>query len=319
MATIREIAKIAGVSPATVSRVLNKDEKLKVSDVTREKIVKIANELNYVVKEKQVPASSMKLGLYYWYSSDQEINDTYYMIIRQGIETECQNKKINLTKVNEGEVEHYDGIIALGKFSDEEIKTLSTRNNNIVFVDYAPDDMRFDAIVADYEGAVDKALNLFVERAYESIGFIGGREPSVEQCYAIDEREIAFRKLVKDYHEKDIYIGRFSTDEGYRMMHEAIEKGDVPRCFFIANDALAIGAIKALSENEIRIPEEVAVISFNDDINSAYVIPPLTTLRVKKVEMGIMAVRQLVEKITNQRDFPVKLVLPTELIIRESC
>ncbi|MEK5266925.1 LacI family DNA-binding transcriptional regulator [Weizmannia sp. FSL W8-0401] len=327
MATIKDIAEKAGVSISTVSRVLNNDPSLSVSDDTKKRIFEAAEALSYKKKAARKP-EKIKIALVYWYTEQEELNDLYYLSIRMGIEARCSMKNIRLTKydlthLEEMGKEQIQGIIAVGKFSLAQVEKLLSVTPNIVFVDCSPDDNRFDAVVADFEKATEKVLTYFTEKGHTQIGFIGGRENYKDASATIeDPREMAFRRWMQAagrWNEKWVYIGAFSTEDGYRLMNEAVrEHGDaLPTAFFAANDAIAIGCLKALAENNIPVPGRVSLIGVNDISLSKYVFPPLSTVKVYTELMGETAVDTLLERLEG-RTVAKKIFIATKLVCRKS-
>lgn len=186
MATLKEIAEKAGVSVATVSRVLNYDMTLSVSDETRKRIFEIAQELNYKTPRERSQMSAkerLRFGVVNWYSESQELDDPYYMAIRLGVEKECFRRQIELVKLfkKDGSYESewltdLDGIIAVGKFGKQNIDLFMSVTKHIVFVDYSPDEDRFDSVVVDFRKATARVLQYLMDLGHKHIGYIGGRE-----------------------------------------------------------------------------------------------------------------------------------------------
>lgn len=331
MATLKDIAKLAGVSLAAVSRVLNHDASLNVSDETRKKIFEVAEELGYqTIRQRSKNLNKrIRIGVIHWYSQKEELGDPYYLSVAKGIEKECFNKKVEFVsifkdgdKYTAGELDDLDGFIAIGKFSKEDIKEFSTYSKNIVFVDSSPNDKVYDSVIIDIRSATLEVLEDMVSHRHRRIGFIGGREYVGKGKESLeDERERAYHEFAKEkgiYDERDVYIGSFTTEGGYNMMKKAIRKGKLPSVFFVASDSMAMGAIQALYESNINVPRDVSIVSFNDIHTSKYLIPPLSTVRVHTEFMGATAVGLMLERIKENRAIPKKVVIPTELIIRES-
>ncbi len=334
MATIKDIARIAGVSPATVSRVLNYDKSLSVADETRKRVLEIAEDLDYKTpkqRNKNLDIERvLKIGILHWYSQEEELEDPYYLSIRRGIEKECFEKKVDILTLFKQDIpytdklKNLDGIIAIGKFSTEEINEFLTYSKNIVFVDFSPDEKKFDSVVIDFKKIVNEVLEYLYNSGHREIGYIGGREyigPNNEQV--IDERENTYLQFVKEkgiYNSDIVYFEQFNSSSGYKLMKEAIKKGSLPSAFFIANDSLAIGAMKALYEANIQIPDEISLIGFNDIPTAKYLVPPLSTIKVHTEFMGATAVGILLERIFESRSklIPIKVVIPCELKIRKS-
>ena len=114
-----------------------------------------------------------------------------------------------------------------------------------------------------------------------------------------------------------IFIGEYTMESGYELMKRALA-APLPEAFFIASDSMAIGALTALKEANISVPDDLAIVSFNDIEVAKYSSPPLTTVKVFTEEMGDTGVKMLLDRL-NGRQIPIKSVLPTQLIVRESC
>ncbi|MFZ5965775.1 MAG: LacI family DNA-binding transcriptional regulator [Bacillota bacterium] len=332
MATIKDIARRAEVSPATVSRVLNNDASLSVADETRKRILETAEALDYktIKQRNRNTDKKIKIGVIHWYSQKEELIDPYYLSITKGIEKECLNNKIEtktIYKNNDSygiyENSDIDGVIAIGKFSKEEVEEFSRYTENIVFVDYSPDERKYDSVVIDFRRSVLDVLEYFLDTGHQQIGFIGGMEYVGKNKEPIeDERERTCREFMKSQGMNDrenVYIGSFTAGDGYKLMKKAIEKGQLPTAFFVASDSMAIGAIQALYEFNIHVPNDISIIGFNDNPTSKYLIPPLSTVKVHTEFMGITSVSLLMERMNDNREIPKKVTIPTELIIRESC
>jgi len=333
MATIKDISKEVGVSPATVSRVLNHDKTLSVSNEKRKLIFEVAERLSYVpmrTRKKKVAKAKYRVGLIHWYTIDQELEDPYYLSIRIGIEKKAIDHQVEIIKLyapsksDLSSMKDVDGIICIGKFSDHEIEDFAQVSSNLVFVDSSPYEEIYDSVIVDIERAVLKIIDHLVESGCESIGYIGGREFAGQDDTPIGEkRERVFRAYLEDKNmldENHIFVGKFLAESGYRLMKEAINTNDyLPQAYFIASDSMAVGALRALHEHGIKVPDALQIIGFNDIPTSNYTIPPLSTLRVHKEFMGETALQLMMERIMNQRLVAKKVIVPTDLVIRESC
>ncbi|MEH6907685.1 LacI family DNA-binding transcriptional regulator [Neobacillus drentensis] len=327
MATIKDIAQIAGVSIATVSRVLNYDTTLSVGDETKKRIFEVAEELSYKKKPARRQESG-KIALLQWYTEKEELEDLYYMSIRLGVENQCRQQGIQVTKYFQDNYEDLkeddiQGLIAIGKFSEKQVSELLKITKNIVFVDTSPDEERFDSIVVDFERATKKVLDHFLKKGHEKIGYIGGREAFKDQTSIIeDPREWTFKCYLTDKGLADeafMYVGAFSAEDGHALMKKAIhEHGDrLPTAFFAGNDSIAVGALRALLEEGIPVPDRVNIIGVNDISISKYVFPALSTVKVYTETMGETAVDTLLERIAGRKTAK-KIFIATELIIRNS-
>ncbi|MCM3588153.1 LacI family DNA-binding transcriptional regulator [Mesobacillus maritimus] len=326
MATIKDIAEKAGVSIATVSRVLNYDSTLSVGDETKKKIFEVAEALSYK-KRPSKKANSARVGILLWYTEKEELNDLYYMSIRLGIEQRCEQHGVQVVNfynsIESMKQEDIQGIIAVGKFSNGQVEELSKIAEHLVFVDSNPEEDKFDAIVIDFEKVTRTVLKHFIEQGHSKIGYLGGREEFKDHSAEIEEiREKTFKSYLleaKRLDESNMWIGTFSVEDGYRMMKQAIEeKGDsLPTAFFAANDLIAIGALRALNEEEVKVPERVSLIGVNDISVSKYVFPALSTVKVHTEVMGETAVDTILERIAG-RQVAKKIFINTKLVIRRS-
>ncbi|PLR76866.1 LacI family transcriptional regulator [Bacillus sp. V3-13] len=327
MATIKDIAERAGVSIATVSRVLNYDTTLSVGDDTKKRILEAAEALSYRKKSERRPLS-YKIAIVNWYTEQQELEDLYYMSIRLGVENRSQSLNLQITKLpldnsQPAKNEEVDGIIAIGKFSLKQAQQLCKITENIVFVDCSPDDDRFDSVVIDFHKATVNVLNYFLKKGHQKIGYIGGRETYKDQTAVIDDpRRASFERFLIDkklYDESYVYIGAFSVDDGYKLMKQAISEhtGNLPTAFFVGSDSMAIGCLRALHEENISIPDQVSIIGVNDISVSKYVYPPLSTVKVYTEMMGETAVDLLLERLA-ERQIAKKVFIATQLEIRGS-
>jgi len=331
MATIKDIAKKAGVSAATVSRVLNNDLTISVTDETKKRILQTAEELKYK-KVNKTPLQKVNvkpvIGIYQWFSKSSEVLNPYYLAIRTGIEKECHENNIEVKTIFKDESRislnlfgNVDGIIAIGKYSNNEVENLKEITERIVFVDSTPNEKKFDSVVIDFRSAVNDIVDFLLDLGHKRIGFIGGREYVGEGDVILDKREKYFKKTMEEiglYNESLVKIGAFTFEDGYKLANELLNENNVVDSIFAANDAIAIGAIKAFKDRGISIPEDVSIVGFDDIPASAYMTPPLTTVRVHTEFMGITAVKLLIESLIDKRDISKKIVIPTELIIRNS-
>ncbi|CDQ40613.1 MULTISPECIES: LacI family DNA-binding transcriptional regulator [Virgibacillus] len=335
MATIKDVANLANVSQATVSRVLNHDHTLSVSADTRNRIVDAAKQLNYqtirVRKQHTYSQAPYRIGIFLCLSQEEELNDPYFLSIRQGVEQECKALGIesmeiyrkynfNTTQLNP----NLDGLIIIGKVDTELIQYIRGKMKCITFIDCSPDEDTYDSVVIDFQKATNLALDHLLESNINTIGFIGGRQTEytnnqLSHTYE-DERYLTFKQRmreIKQYDKRHVHIGEFTMTTGYRLMKQAIEQGGLPNAFFIASDPMAIGALRALRESGLRVPEDIKIIGFDDIEMAQFANPPLSTIHVPTEWMGKIGVKLLVERLKG-RDLPLKVTVPTTLIQRES-
>ena len=324
MATIKDIAQKAGVSPATVSRVLNYDPDLSVSKETEQKVFEFAEALNYT-KHKNKRRESAVLRLVQWYDSEEELADLYYLAIRLGIEKRAEELNIRLIKEQLSELSDTEtqGTIAVGKFDQAQMKQLKKLNEELLFVDFDGLALGINSLVVDFSQGVQLIIDQFIKEKHERIGILSGMEYTKGSRHEIDDpRFLVFREYLtrlKLYNEADHLQGAFTIEGGYTAMKTYLESHtDYPTAFFASSDALAIGAMRAIQGHGLRIPEDISVIGFNDVSVAKYVTPALTTVKVYTEWMGELAVSTILELIQEKAPVPRKITVGTELILRES-
>lgn len=324
MATLKDIATEAGVSLATVSRVLNDDPTLSVKENTKHRILEIAEKLEYRTSSSKKTTKETKLHHHflalYNYRQEAEVNDPYYLSIRHGIETQCDKLGITLTNCYKGDMDtdlsKITGVLLVGKIDKATLGKLPKRlNDSICYIDFSDSDSFHDSVDIDLIRISKQVVDFFVEQGYSRIGFIGGQdEPNTA-----DIREKAFVEygtLKGIVSEADIYRGDFSSLSGYNLAKALLAKGDYPSALFIASDSIAIGVLRALHEDGINIPNDIALISVNDIPTARFTFPPLSTVRIHSEMMGIQGVNLLVEKYRDGRALPLQVYVPSKLKLR---
>ena len=332
MATIREVAKKAGVSITTVSRILNNDDSFNVSKITKEKVLKVIKQLNYERKKNKNRISQSNISVIKCFDEKIENEDPYFVSLKINLEN-ILKKKVSKVKffdleeieklIKYNEISNFsltDAVIFIGETSKEKLKFFKSLNENIICVDVYDTDNITDYIKFDMSNSVEIVLNYIFKLNHKKIGLLVGRNKVVKNL--VDFREKYFKEImVKNglYREEYLQIGDFSMESGYIMMKEILKLEDRPTAVFCGNDSIAMGAYKAIRENKLKIPEDISIIGFNDLKLSQYSIPPLTTIKIDTKLIAQETVNSLVELLEGKRDYHKKVFLPIELIERQSC
>ena len=333
--TIKDIARLAGVSHTTVSRALN--NKSRIRNETKEKILSVARELNYqpnFIARSLVMKRTKTLGLVI-----TTISNPFYIELAQGIEATARGLGYNIilcsTHHDLSAEKQYidmlrskgvDGIIfTSAHMGDPNIVELAGEEFPIILVNRRT----YHPIVKekiDYVG-VDNILGGFlavehlIKLGHKRIGMIGG---SSESSVGFERAEGGKKALyaygleeIKEY----LLEGDFLKESGYQGGRKFLKMAEPPTAIFAMNDYMAIGVYQAILEEGHRVPEDIAIIGFNDIEFTAMKGIELTTIGQKKFEMGAIAVKTLVEKIEGGE---IKLstrevLLKPELIIRKTC
>lgn len=327
MATIKEIAEAVGVSSAVVSRVLNYDEGISVSANTREAIFKTAEKMGY--KKKVIYPKIENVALLFWVKDEDELEDIYYKGIRDEVVRQAKRMHIELeiyTK-DQGLSELPDDLsafVVIGWMNRKEINELYKKCKNGVFIGTSPDEKLFDAVRPNLDSFVTQIVDYFMEKKYETIGFIGITDWNVDtEENSMDIREWSFRQSAMYYgklEERYIFItNKCTVSDGYEIMKKAISEGNVPSAFCIGCDTLAVGALQALNEAGYSIPNQVAIFSINDINIARYVSPPLTTFHIDIPIICETALELLRGKVINGGKITKSVFVNGTAVFRKSC
>lgn len=343
--TARDIAQGASVSVATVSRVLNNHTHVK--EEVRQRVFQAAKELGYFAKppnQVSEPRSTDKLlkEISFIFGSNFDTSpvttNPFWSQILQGVEREAKKSNIKITyrSVDEWSAtsdliaslkeKSWGGFLLVGPFEPATVKAFKATKLPLVMIDNYIPKAQVDAVISDnFEGA-KQAVEYLVNKGHSQIAFIGG--PTIQgirpinKIYTIERRAAGYRTALLDAGLEINYSlyesSNFSAEGGYQACQRLLERGIHFTALFCANDATALGAMKALREAGLSIPEDVAVMGF-DDIDMAQLYhPALTTVRVNKEAMGAAAVKALIVRAADPEAVSVTIMLEVELIERES-
>ena len=307
MSTIRDVAKYAGVSIATVSRILNNDEYFGVTRETKQKVLDAVKKLNY--KKKNTKRKNAQLNVSIIKSFDEKIKSKVF--------------ELQLFEKNEEILMNFvvcNAIIVIGEIKRSQLDFLKSLNENIVCVDAYNFDNSIDYIKFDMKHSVKIVIDYLLKLGHKKIGLLVGRNQIVRNL--VDFREQYFIEIMKElelYDERFVKVDEFSAESGYEMMKEILKLEDRPTAIFCANDSIAMGAYKAIREHNLKVFDDISIIGFNDLKISQYMIPPLTTLRIDTKIIAQETINVLMELLEHNRSYRKKVYLPVELIERESC
>ena len=328
MATIRDIARECGLSPASVSRILNNDKALQVTEETRRKVFDTAKKLNYVKKGGAKSKASFTLGILQWFSAKQELEDEYYLRIRRGVEDFCVKNSIRIVRAYRTDTDYMDtlkdcdGLVCVGKFGKKDADKLIKFKSNIVFLDMVTEHPEVTTLTIDLYTAAKEALDYLKSSGHSKIAYLGGIEYASGSEVIEDERRKAYVKFMK--RNKYPYSGlmredEFSLSSGYKMMQDLLDSKEEFTAVFAASDAIAVGAMKAIKEKGLSIPEDISVISINDDEMSGFTEPPLTTMHAPAYDMGQHGANLVYVAGNLDIKTPLKVLIPCTMVKRSSC
>ncbi|MDW8822653.1 substrate-binding domain-containing protein [Enterococcus faecium] len=302
MVGIRDVARKANVSPATVSRVLNNDQTIHVAQTTRQRIVEAAAALDYDISTRKYIKKRMpSIGVISTIGKASEEQDIYYKHLRVGMEEEARRLHLGMNRIynlsdNPKQWEDLDqlgAVIVVGTVTKESITALLKQNMQIVVVDNP-----------DIQQEVD-------------MDEFGGKQISINE-----KRMRAYQHFMIDHHlEKymSYHLGGWTEKQGEVLATNLLEnESPLPTAILVGSDPMAIGVYRALKQKNIQIGEEIVVASFDNIETIANLSPGLTSVQINAKSIGQAAVRMALERIDGIRDEPIILTYPARLIVRES-
>lgn len=331
--TLEDIAKKAGVSRSTVSRVVNGHKH--ISDTVRQRVLKVIEETGYLPNAAARALASQRshmIGLILPHSTSVLFTDPYFPQLLKSISQACNQydytlafflvssknseEKILKRVPNKGLLDgvlvqsgHHGDQGIIGHMIDAKMPQVVLgrpfRSDNVSYID------------VDNVGAAYQAVSHLVRSGYQRIATITG---PLESTAGLDRQE-GYTKALQDRGHtirQDLIVeGDFSEAGGYHAMLNLLKRH--PDAIFAASDTMALGAIRAIQEHDLKIPEDIAVIGFDDLPMPTYNDVELTTVRQPVTEMGQKAVELLLDIIENGTEPPRHIILSTKLIIRSTC
>ena len=323
MATIKEIAEKAKVSMATVSRVLNLDDTLAVTPDTRRLIMEIAHHMGYVPpkQRKYNSKKSITIGVADWKIIQEGWSNFRLSSLGYIVQNITQEYEVNFLQLSSKQTEKVDGIIAFGPFSKEEIDYLHSLSYHIVFVNSDKEGYQHDQIIIDFNQGMQQLVDFLVnEKKYHRIGYLGGlfESNSVRIGYHRLEALTNCLKESDRYLPELIWTGELSYDSGYRLLNTILESSELPEVLLLGNDTIAEGALCALEEAGLSIPEDLAIVIYNDIETLKPKYPDYTSIKMYPDFVWQTAIELLIERILNRRTQTMKIIIPTRLTLGKS-
>ncbi|GJM58317.1 LacI family DNA-binding transcriptional regulator [uncultured Dubosiella sp.] len=326
MATLKDVAALAHVSVSTISRFLNQDPTLSIPEETKRNIVDAVHKTGYEKRQKK-EKKTWRIGLLHWYTLDQEMNDPYYLQIRSGIESYLSSGGVEIVRIFKNDtnrstlLDGLDGLICLGKFSPNEMRQLTSSCLHVIFLDMQTPLIEFNTIVLDLENAMKEVVGYLAACGFERVGFLGGHEILEDGSVYPDARVEGFLKEAKARsleYDPFFLIDAYTKESGYRMMRQLLEQPAQPQAVVCCSDPIAIGAMRAIREKGLHVPEDISIIGFDDIEDARYCDPPLTTVHAPANELGRYGAMLLLDLMEKRIDLPFQMKLPCHLALRKS-
>ncbi|PWC20064.1 transcriptional regulator RbsR [Brenneria roseae subsp. roseae] len=326
---MKDVARLAGVSTSTVSHVINNNRF--VSDAIREKVMKAVEELNYA---PSALARSLKInqtrtiGMLLTAS-----NNPFYAEVVRGVERCCYERGYSLILCNtEGDwarmsrnletllQKRVDGVLLMCTESHRPSPEMVSRYPSIpmVMMDWAPFEGVIDVIKDNSLLGGEMATNYLISRGYRKIACIAGPQDKTSAYNRLEGYRQAMKHAGLSVPDEYEIFGDFEFETGYQAMQRLLTLEEKPEAVFACNDAMAVGVYRALYQAGLSIPQDVAVIGYDDIDLARYMSPSLTTIHQPKDELGELAVDTLLYRLEHPDTEPNVLVLTPELMVRES-
>lgn len=331
--TINDIAREAGVSKATVSRVLNNPEK--VAEETRRKVLAVIQKKNYRPNPLARGLNTRRTGVIGVLVSD--ITNPFYAVMVRSIEEVCRAHQYHIFLCNTGgrveEEEAYlrsllekrvDGIILGATQVDSPIVNLLKEIDiPFVFVSRLPSEReQYDYVVVDNVLGGYVATRYLLSLGHTRIAYFAGRWTTSSNLDRFEGYKKALEEAGIDVREEYIYHGEFTIDGGYREGIRMLSTAkDRPTAVFCANDAMAIGLLEACHEQGVQVPEELSIVGFDDIPLSALRSVQLTTVSQSIAEVGALSGKIILDKILHpeKKNIVQQIVFPPKLVVRKTC
>jgi DNA-binding LacI/PurR family transcriptional regulator len=329
MANIRDVAREAGTSIATVSRILSNDSTFEITDKTRKSVLDAAKKLQYTVKAPKKAPKKIHLGCVLALTAEK-YSDPFFTSILSAAEEECvsHNALISIVR-NYNELENpavlseictfgLMGLILMEDLPEPMLRKLKASIPHIITVDLPITE--FNSVGFDnYESNV-QVMNCLLDHGYRRIAYIGGSSPGIDfesSPRMAAYREVLFRNKIP-YDPSLVFNCKWDLDLCASYATQLFSMDRLPDAVFAGSDTLASVILGAMHKMGLRCPEDIGIIGFNNINMSALMAPPLTTVDVPTKDIGSAAVRRLMDIIHGRDDRIMKITFPTKIILRDS-
>lgn len=327
---IKDVARKAGVSLTTVSRVLNNEKY--VSDRLKNKVLEAIEELNYTPNHIARSLVRKKTNLFGVIVPD--ITSSFYSTILSSIEEAAGDYGYNLLVCNimedeEKELKYLnifsemrvEGIIIMHEKINNEIKRFLEKTEiPIIFSSVKPINQKYPSVIVDdYKAAYD-ATKYLIDLGHERIALLGG---DMRDITSGQNRYVAFRNALTTHGSDVMYeyikFGDYKMNSGYELMQELLQCDPMPTAVFAVSDDMAVGAMNCVRDNQLSVPEDISIIGFDGSKFTEIVRPRLTSMEQPIHQMGLETVHALLRLIEEPGSVKQDIILQHELVIRESC
>jgi len=337
MSTIRDVAKLANVSTATVSRILNQDTRYKITDETKARVLAAVKELDYKLQPRtshrkavtQLDPACVKIGCVLSVTK-KKYNDPYFMTILSSAEEQLHSKGYSISFIRTGRElndrnlltstfeSDVTGLLLMDTLNEEIYGYIRSRVPYIVGVDTRMEDI--DNVAYNHHHVAIHGTEHLISLGHTQIGYIGGSSESdtILQSYRYQGYSMAMHAAGLSVNPDWVINCEWDEELCAEKIHDLCRNDNLPTAFFVGSDLMAIATMNALSAHHISIPGQVAIVGMSDIEMARFTDPPLTTLHVPKEQIGIIAANLLIDRINGSTLLPQRITLPSALIKRSS-
>lgn len=329
--SIKEIAKLAGYSIATVSNTLN--NKGRIRPEVRKKILNICQKHGYIPNSAGRNLRRQKnesIGLMFYPSSSAIFRNVYYAEIMEALEIELEQAGYDLLlSGHDNSIQHsspprflrqgkVDGIILLGRFPRSRVKELNEFGAPLIQLDGFRELLKIDFVTSDGFNATREIVDHLVKLQHRRITFVAYNHEDTNA----KQRQEGFLSAIGKHHLSNTECRSITetenSTEAYEIIKNLLESDTPPTAIVAVNDTLAIDLVRMLQNDDYSVPRDVSVFGFNDDADSRKSTPQISTVRIDKVKLAKIGAQMIIDRIENA-DLPIQnALLPTELIHRDS-
>jgi len=333
--TQRQIAEAVGVSRTTVSLVLNDVPGARVSSETRHRILEVAHQLNYypdAAARTLVSGRTSTIGFVLCQSPDRIFADAFLPEVLRGVGDAVQENGLRVLVHSVEDVtapdayiglvrkKQADGIILSGPRSDDrQLLQLKAEGFPVVLLGQLPGS-GIPFVDVDNVEAAKQAVEYLIDLGHRRIGMI----TNAPLAYTASRDRLAgYRRALEQaglkYAQDLVRYGDFREESGHQAMNDLLDLAQPPTAVFVASDLVAFGALVAIKQHGLAIPDDVTLVGFDDVRLAHYVNPPLTTVRLPAYGLGYRAAMLLTQLIVGELVEEQEILLKTELVVRQSC
>ncbi|MDD5644619.1 MAG: GntR family transcriptional regulator [bacterium] len=285
-----------------------------LSEKSRVPFLLKTNNIGFVIRREHHPAFSNPFYSFVFRGVESEARARGYNLFYQLLDHNIIDDTANFKLVNENKV---DGLLLVGEMPHAFISDIKDKGIPLVLIDHYINDLGLDAVVTENEKGAYQIVKYLIDLGHRKIGFWGA---SLDHGTFM-ERFKGYKRALSDYGIKfsENLVETVLLIENDIIVDKMFEPDNMPTAVLACNDLVAIKVMSALQDKGLKIPDDISIAGFDDIELGSQIRPPLTTVRVQREQMGVLAVKKLINNIERKNNKCEKTVLTTELVVRQSC